>query len=307
MRNRNQIISLLLILFAAGAWSSSALFITQILAYSDLTPSNLAFLRELLTFAVYLIGVLVWKPALLRVHKQDLVWLALMGGIGIGLFHVIWNTSVILNGIAISTVLQYNEAVLTSLAAVYFFQEKMHRRKVLGIAGSLLGTALIAGVIELDAGSITSIGLLVGLASAAFHTCFHLFGKKLSGSYPPITIMLYAFGFGTLVLLPLQFFGPLPSDVPPAAVTNLILLVLVPTVVGYAAFGAGLRGLPVSTANIIAISEVPIAALLGYIFLGEVLSPWQSLGAVLVVTSVVLVSLGRRRTAPVTERVPAGS
>ena len=48
-----------------------------------------------------------------------------------------------------------------------------------------------------------------------------------------------------------------------------------------------------------AISEVPMAAVLGTIFLGETLSPWQMVGAVLVILSVVLVSLGRQKETPI--------
>ena len=54
--------------------------------------------------------------------------------------------------------------------------------------------------------------------------------------------------------------------------------------------------MPVSTANIIAISEVPMAAIFGYVFLHETLGAWQTTGAVLVVLSVVLVSMGRGNT-----------
>ena len=298
MRNRNRVISILFILFAAGAWASSGLFINGIAATSDLSPLNLAFLREFLTFLVYLIGVLAWKPGYFRMAKKDLIWLALMGGIGIGFFHALWNISVLVNGMSIATMLQYNEAVIISLAAVYFFKEKMHWRKLIAILGSLGGTALISGIVVMGAGKLTMFGLVIGLGSAVAHAFFNLFGKKLSGSYPPITIVLYAFGFGSLALLPFQFIDPLPTAVSPAAIGYLIILVIGPTVLAFASFTASLQWMPVSTANIIAISEVPMAAFFGYIFLHETLGAWQTLGAGLVVVSVVLVSMGRGNSEP---------
>ena len=295
MPNQNRFIGILLILFAAGGWASSGLFINRIANTSDLTPLNLAFFRETLSFLVYLLVVSIWKPDNHKIVKKDLVWVALMGSVGIGIFHVLWNTSVLVNGMSIGTMLQYNEAIIISLAAVYFFQEKMHWRKLVAIAGSLGGTALIAGIISLDATKITTFGLLVGLGSAVAHAGFNLIGKKLSGSYHPITIVLYAFGFGSLVLLPLQFLNPWPSHVTRDAIGYLALLVIFPTVLAFTSFAAALKWLPVSTANIIAISEVPIAAALGFIFLGETLSPWQMVGAVLVLVSVVLISIDHRK------------
>jgi len=296
MMNQKRVISVLFILFAASGWASSGLFINEIADNSDLTPLNLAFLRESLSFVFYLIVVIAWKPNYLRVERKDLIWLALMGGIGIGIFHALWNTSVLANGMSVGTMLQYNEAIIISLAAVYFFQEKLHWRKLVAIAGSLGGTALISGIVSLDAGKLTTFGLLVGLASAVTHAGFNLFGKKLSGSYHPITIIFYAFGFGSLALLPLQFINPLPTTVSPAALGYLALLVIYPTVLAFVLFTAALKWMPVSTANIIAISEVPMAAILGYIFLDETLDPWQTLGAALVVLSVILVSMGRSKT-----------
>jgi len=292
-----RVTSILFILLAACAWASSGLFIKGITAKSDLSPLNLAFLRESLTFFVLLIVALVWKPGCFRVAKVDLIWLALMGGVGIGYFHALWNTSVLVNGMSIATMLQYNEAVIISLAAVYFFQERMHWRKVIAILGSLGGTALISGVMGVGGVKISLFGLAIGLGSAVAHAGFNLFGKKLSGSYPPLTIVLYAFGLGSLALLPLQFLEPLPTAVSPTAVGYLLVLVLVPTVLAFAAFTASLQWMPVSTANIIAISEVPLAALFGTIFLRETLDGWQTFGVLLVVLSVVLVSLRRAKDA----------
>ena len=296
MINRQRISSVLLILIAALGWASSGLFINGITANSDLSAINLAFLRDFFAFLIYLLIAIFWKPTLLKVNSKDLIWLALMGGIGIGIFHAIWNSSVLINGVAIATMLQYNEAIIISIAAVYFFQEKMHRRKLFAIAGSLIGTALISGILTLDARKVTFLGLAMGLGSAIAHACFNLFGKKLSGSYSPITIVVYAFGFASLILLPLQFTAPLPSEMAPRAIVDLAILVLGPTVLSFLAFAAALRWIPVSTANIIAISEVPMAAIFGYLFLQETLDFWQIMGAGLIVISVMLISLGRRKT-----------
>ncbi len=294
MLDKNRVQSILFILLAASGWGSSGLFINGIANHSDLSALNLAFLRELFTFFVFLILVLVWDRSYFKVAKKDLIWLALMGGIGIGYFHALWNASVLINGMSIATMLQYNEAAIISIAAAYFFKEHIHWRKIVAIFGSILGTALISGLITLDAGKVSALGLLIGLSSAVAHAGFNLFGKKLCGSYSPITIMVYAFGFGTLVLLPLQFIRPYPTFVDPPAILHLAILVIYPTVLAFAFFTAALKKMPVSTANIIATSEVPMAALLGIIFLKERLDLWQLMGAGLVVFSVILVSMKRK-------------
>ena len=261
MNTHSRAFGILLILLSAALWASSGIFVNGVIANSDISPINLAFLRELLTFIMLFIIMRTWKPEPVRIFKKDWIWLALMGGIGIGFFHAIWNYSVITNGMAVATMLQYNEAVIISIAAVFFFKERMHWRKIIAIIGSLTGTALISGVIGFDTGFITRLGLIIGVGSAIAHSAFSLFGKKLSGQYPPSSIVLYAFGFATLVLIPFQFLDGLPTTISVKAILNLLILVLGPTLVAFAAYTTALRWLPVSTAAVIATSEVPMAVM----------------------------------------------
>jgi drug/metabolite transporter (DMT)-like permease len=145
-----------------------------------------------------------------------------------------------------------------------------------------------------DTAKVTTVGLSIGVGSAIAHSAFSLFGKKLSGSYPASTVILYAFGFGTLVLVPFQFIDPISSYISVKAIEHLLILVLGPTLVGFAAYTTALKWLPVSTAAVIATSEVAMAALFGTIFLGEILGHWQVIGAGLVVLGVILVSIRRK-------------
>jgi DME family drug/metabolite transporter len=307
MRNRERVPGVLLILLAASLWASSGIFVNGVITNSDLSLLNLALLRDLLTFLMLLGIMRAWKAEILQVKKKDIAWLALMGGIGIGIFHAIWNFSVITNGMSVATMLQYNEAVIISIAAVFFFDERMHWRKVIAITGSLIGTALISGGFDLDAIHITRIGLIFGISSAVAHSAFSLFGKKLTGSYPASTVVVYAFGFAALSLVPFQFFSGAPSYVTGKAVGHLLLLVLGPTLIGFAAYTAALKRIPVSTAAVIATSEVPMAALFGVILLGESLGRWQVFGAFLVVLGVILVSLKGKRIPAGGIAAPSGS
>jgi drug/metabolite transporter (DMT)-like permease len=291
MEKRTRFLSISLVLFAASLWASSGIFVNGVLTHSDLSPINLAFLREILTFLFLIVIFRIRKQKILPVKKQDLIWLALMGGVGIGLFHAIWNYSVIINGMSVATMLQYNEAVIISIAAVIFFKERIHWRKVAAIIGSLSGTALISGIVGIDTTQVTKIGLIIGISSALAHAAFHLFGKKLSGSYPTSTIMVYAFGFATLILLPFQLSAPIPSYLPTKAILYLIILVSGPTLSAFAVYTLALKWLPISTAAVIATFEVPMAVLFGTVFLSETLDQWQIIGAAFVILGVMLVSI----------------
>ena len=166
-----------------------------------------------------------------------------MGAIGIGVFHVLWNLSVSLNGAAIATVLQYNAPIIVTVAAWFAWREPLILRKVLAILLALSGTILIAGSGAGGGIQITMPGLLVGLASAAAISVYSLVGKRLSSSYSPWTIVTYIFGFGALALLPFSLFtGPDWTPSPPVFVA-FAAFVLIPTIIGFSAYTAGLQRL----------------------------------------------------------------
>lgn len=289
--------SIFLILLAATMWASSGVFVHQIFTHSDLTPFHLAFLREIITCLILLGFTYLREKRFPRIEKKDFLWLAVMGAFGIGLFHVLWNYSVMLNGIAIGTMLQYNEIILVSVAAVFLFGEKMNWRTVLAIFGSLIGTALISGIIGLDLTRITISGLMIGLGCAVLHGAFQLLTKQLTGSYSPLTILAISFIFGTLVLVPFQLFAPLPTYMEPTAIASIFALIAGASLIAFSAYATALRHIPVSTATIIATSEVLLAGLFGRLFLHEQLSGWQYLGGALIVAGIVIVSLPQSRTA----------
>ena len=282
-----------LVILAAAFWSTGGIFVTRVIEGSDLTPINLAFWRDISTFTVLLIGILILRPSLLRVKKRDLPWLIGMGIISIGLFHVLWNTSIITNGMAIATVLQSNAPIFVTIIARVVWKEALTRFKIAAILLSTLGTVLIANVEGSGGMKLTLTGLLIGLASAFTYGLVSIFGKKLSGNYSPWTILTYAFGIGTLTLLPFQLSSPSASLLPVAA--SFAKLIFITTLSGYVLYFIGLQNLPVSVASILSTSEVPFAALMAYLVMKEAMTGWQIIGAILVVGGVVLISLPQRR------------
>ncbi len=287
--SKNHLAGVPLVIFASAFWSTSGIFITRILNESSLTSINLAFWRELSTFLVLFVSIALLRPSLLRVMKRDLPWLIGMGSISIGLFHVLWNTSVMTNGMAIATVIQCNAPVFVAIVARLLWKEPFNRFKIGAIFLSILGTVLIARVEGFGGMNITLIGLSVALASSLAYGSVSIFGKKLAGDYSPWTILTYAFGFGTLTLLPFQTQSS-ASDLFPIAIP-FAGLVLLTSIGGYVLYFASLQRLPASVASILSTSEVPFAAFLAYLVMKETMSGWQIIGAILIVSGVALVSL----------------
>lgn len=271
------------------------MFINLIVRGSNISPWGLAFWRDFTTFAVLLVGLTLFRRDLLRVNRRDLPWLAAMGSISIGLFHVMWNTSVLMNGVAVSTVFQSNAPILVTVIAWFLWREPLTRRKLGAVALAVGGTALISRLDDLSASQITPFGFLLGIGVAVAFCTFSLLGKRLSGQYSAWTILLYIFGFGALALLPFQIGSSVPWPVSVPVAGYFSGLIFVTTIVGFALFTSSLKSLQASVATIVSTTEVAFAALISYLTLGERLEVQQMIGAAMVIGGVVLVSWPKRR------------
>lgn len=287
----SRIQGILIVISATIFWSTSGIFISLIVRNWKISAISLAFWRDLATFLTLLVGTAILRPALLRIKPKDLPWLLAMGAISIGFFHVLWNTSVLLIGASVSTVIQSNAPIFVTLLGWVIFKEALTIYKIAAITLAVAGTILISGTLGMSTIQISELGLAAALFSAIFYGAFSLFGKKLTGEYNSWTILLYIFGFATLTLLPFQILNPSPVPYRFPALSYFIGLILISTISGFALYTIALGRLQASIASIAATSEIVFAAIFAYLVLSERLNTWQILGAALVISGVVLASL----------------
>lgn len=282
-------------ILGSACWGTSGLFVSRIMGQSLLTTWQLAFWREVATLLTLLLLLGAIRPSLLRVRRSDLRLLVGMG-MGMGMLHVTWNVSVMTNGIPVATVMQYNAPILVAIAAWFLWQEPVSSRKASAIALAIIGTVFITGLSNVESLRLTVPGILVGLGTAVAYGSMTLFGQKLAGSYSPWTINFYVFVFAMLALLPFQMSAGLPVWPLPSTIwLPFAALVVIPTICGYAFYTLSLRWLPASEVVIISVTEVLFAAMLAFFLLGQMMDSWQSLGAMLVIASVILLSWPARR------------
>jgi DME family drug/metabolite transporter len=292
---RSDLVGFLSVLFAAACWGTSGIFVKLIAADIDISALALAFWRDITTFLVLLTGIGMLRPAWLRVRRCDLWWLIALGG-SLGIFHVFWNLGVFLNGAAVATVQQAAMPSIVAVAAWLIWREPLTWSKIAAIGLTFVGTVLVSGIDRLGQAELSLGGLLIGLAIPVTYAAWNLFGKKVREDYNPFTTLTYAFGFGALVLLPLQFFTPQPWPVPSSSLLWFAGLIALSTIIPFSVYTFGLGRLPASVATILSMSEIAFVAVYAYVLLDERLTPGQVLGAVLVVGGVLLLSWHRWRS-----------
>ena len=288
------VVGYLAVLVATACWGTSGIWVEFIVDAAGVAALPLAFWRDLTTFLVLFLGLLLLHPSSLQVRRQDLRWLIGLGG-SLGIFHVFWNLGVLLNGPAVATVQQAAMPAIVAIVASLIWSEPLTLRKILAIILTFVGTVLVSGVDVLGRAELSLSGFLVGLGIPIAYAGWNLFGKRVRDDYNPVTTLTYGFGFGALVLLPFQFFSPQPWPVPAEAILSFAGLIAVATILAFVSYTFALGRLQASVASILAMVEIPIVAVYAYVLLGDTMSIDQAIGAALVVAGVVMLSWPRRR------------
>jgi len=187
------------------------------------------------------------------------------------------------------------------------------------------GCALVSGALDPVSGRMSlpadAGGIAAGISSGLSYAMYSLMGRSANQrGLNPWTSVFYSFAFAAVILLALdlQPFLRLPGRGARAADlfwlgpawsgwAVLFALAAVPTVAGFGLYNMSLGLLPASVANLILTLEPPITAVIAYFLLDEVMSGSQIMGAVAILTGVIVLRVHEDRLARAVARAqPAG-
>jgi drug/metabolite transporter (DMT)-like permease len=300
-------------LTSAAFLSTTAIFIRYLTQTYHLPALVLAFWRDIFVGLTLLPVLGLFRPHLLRVGRRHLLYLCAYGLV-LALFNAMWTLSVAFNGAAVATVLAYCSAAFTALLGWWLLKERLDWAKLLAVAASLGGCALVSGALDPAAWQSNLAGILTGVLSGLCYAIYSLMGRSAAQrGLSPWTTLVYTFGFAAAFLL---CFNLLPGGFLPGAAARpadffwlnsystalagwgvLFLLAAVPTVMGFGLYNVSLSYLPSSVANLIVTLEPAFTALVAYVLLGERLSGQQIVGSLIILAGVVLLRIYEDRLA----------
>ncbi len=294
---RDQTSGYVLVLAAAVLWGSLGVAVRFTTA-AGVGVFEASVWRAGLAFLGALSVAVVTEPRALAVRARDLGLFAAYGFVSIALFFLAYFTAIERTTVATAAVLLYTApAWVTGLSAV-LFGEELSPAKGASLLLAFVGCALVVRAYEPTGLRGDWLGVTAGLASGLTYGLYSIFGKLALRRYPPLLVLVYALGFGTVFLallglaagLPPRRF--LPSSVAPA-MGSLLYLGLVTTLAAQWLYVAGLRRVQASRASIVATAEPVVAAVLGYVVFGETLEPLQLAGGVLVLAAALTAQASR--------------
>lgn len=280
----------IIVLIATALMSTTGILIKYLLVDFNMPPLNLAFLRVLIVTTALGSTLFVLKRDDLKIQRRHLIYLILMGVVGVGLHQLLWVTSVNLNGAAVATVLVYINPTIVALISIRFLGEKLDRTKVIALVLTLLGMILVAQMYNPENLKLNGLGILVGLGTGITWATYAVVGQFISRRYSPWVSLFYAFFFGALFLLPLQLFAGnvLSLGTQTTGWVVLFFLALGPTLVGFGLYTVGLSQIPASVVTLIATLEPVFSIILAFILFHEVLEIPQLFGAALILLAVIM-------------------
>jgi len=177
--------------------------------------------------------------------------------------------------------------LITGLLAVLLIREPMSRRQV---TGGILG---LAGVISLMSGRSVAFwqamrgnpGDLITLGAVALWGLYSVLGRRVMQGRSALS----ATALSDFIGLPFLLFAAaceirtLPVDPCPAVILAVLYIGVVPTVIGFLSWNAGVRRLGSSGAMVFYNTLPLYGALLGHLFLGESIGAAHLIGGALIV------------------------
>jgi inner membrane transporter RhtA len=278
--SRERPIAVGFVLAAAGSLQVGAAFAVTL--FDDLGPAGAAFLR--LAFAAVVLWA-IWRPRMQAHPPQDLR-LAAAFGVALGLMNWSIYESIDRIPLGVAVTIEFAGPLLVAVIG--------SRRPLDGfwIALAAAGIVLLA---DPGGGSIDALGVLFALTAAACWMAYIYLSKRTGQAFPGGSGLALAMAVGALVVLPAGVIEGGSALAEPDLLASAFLVALASSVLPYSLELEALRRLPAAVFGVLMSLEPAVAALAGFVVLGQDLGARELLAiGMVVVASAGAASLSHR-------------
>ena len=272
---------------------------------AGLSPAEVTEVRTIGCALILLIYILIVNPGSLKVRRAEIPFLLLFGVLAYALTPFLFFLSVELLPVAIAALLAFLAPVLVALWLRYVKHEavgwSIWLSLVLVVGGLILVSQVWSGM------TLNPLGVFFGLLTAAALAAYLLLGEAGARRRDVMSLAFWGFAIATItwsILAPwwnfpwnlltttTSLFDGAVTGIP---VWSLVIVMIAISVIPFVLVLMSLQRIGAQRGGILGTTEPLWAALLAFILLGEVLSPIQGLGGLVVLAGVIVAEFASQR------------
>jgi len=281
---------------AAGTlvlWSSAFVAI-RIAAANGFGPIELTLGRFGIASLVLLAAS--WVSGTKRPPRREWKWLAIIGLIGVPVYHVALNTGLRTVDAGTVAMIIATAPVYTAAMAVAFLGERLRASGWIGIAISFSGALLIAlgkgGQLQLDQGA------LLVLMAAALSAVWAVMQRPVAQRIGAMSLTTWSTTFGTALLLPwLPQLIETTNAAPLTGILAMLYLGIFPAAIANGLWSFALSRVPASRLVVFMYLMPPVTIGFAWLMQGDVPSMLALVGGAIAIVGVVVVNRSKGSTA----------
>ena len=216
---------------------------------------------------------------------------ALAGALGVVGYQLCFFAAVDATGVAVGTVVALGSGpAFAGLFGLVLSKERPTQRWAVATGLAITGAAILV-LAGGEGANVDPAGIALALGAGASYGLYTVTSKTLlEQGHRPEGVMAVAFGLGGVLLAPALVLGDTAWLTAPDGASLAVYLGLVPTALAYVLFARGLQKLPAASVATLTLAEPLTAATLGVAILGERPGPVAGLGALMVLSGLLVLS-----------------
>ena len=294
-----------MVLTAASLWAVNGVISKVIIESGDVPAQRLTEVRTTGAFLLLAATLALTRRESLRVRRAELPTLLTFGVLGLALVQWLYFEAISRLDIGVALLIQYIAPVFVALWARFAYHEPVRRRIWAALALSILGIALL---VELWHGlTLDGLGVAAALGSATTFAVYVLSAERAVTRRDPVSLVCYGFLLASIFWAVVQPWSSFPAELIDDSISLLgrlehlslpvwllmAWMVVLGTIVPFALLAASLQHLSASRAAITAMFEPVAATAVAFAWLGEALTEFQLIGAVVVLAAILLAQTAR--------------
>lgn len=267
-------IALLLPVIAGAMFGGGGVFVRTL---ADYGMDNATILFSRVFFGTILMGLflLFYNKELLKIKLRDLPVFFGTGVLGMMALNLCYNKSIEDLTLSLASVLLCTAPVFVVIFAAILFKEKITKKKIFCIGLAIVGCIFASGLLESQAGPVSTIGVIFGILTAVFYSFYTIFSRMATDrSYNTYTVIFYSVLLNTIFVLPLSdlnIWAQFITDAPLFNIGYSCIYAMCTSILPYIFITLALLYAEAGMVSILASGAEPVAAVIfGLLFYAEI-------------------------------------